>query len=397
MRKTFLVYLVSMAAFFGPFTQTLYSPLLPELAKQLQASQDAVNLTISIYPIFFACMQLVYGPLIDRYGRRKILLIGFMFYVCATIGAAMSETVEQLILFRALQAMGVAVGSVAAITIIGDLFEGDGRGRSMGIYQMLVALGPGLGPVAGGIIGQHYGVDRLFWLLFAFSLAFWLVLFLCLPETKSAHVRSGQFRLRQMTAVLTHRVGLAIVALGSIQYAVFYTLLVLLPSIVVDVYALTPSRIGWMFLPISACIVIGSIIGGRLQEHLEAKKLLLLLATLNMMSVLLFALTASISVPLLNVSLSMFGLSLGLSLPVQLTLLANELPNHRASSTGVYNFFRYIWMTIGPVAGTVFYRFGYKAEFYVFMFIFICVLLFIYLRFFGTSFSSQSSEERRSL
>lgn len=121
-----------------------------------------------------------------------MLLIGFMFYVCATIGA-LSDTVTQLIIFRAPQAMGVAVGSVAPITIIGDLFEGQKRGRSMGIYQMLVALGPGLGPVVGGIVGQHYGVDHLFWLLFAVSLLFWLILFLGLPETWTPHVNGDNF------------------------------------------------------------------------------------------------------------------------------------------------------------------------------------------------------------
>ncbi|WP_342553408.1 MFS transporter [Paenibacillus sp. FSL R7-0652] len=390
MRRSLLVYLVSLAAFFGPFTQTLYSPLLPELAKKLQTSQDAVNLSIAIYPIFFACMQLVYGPLLDRYGRRKMLLIGFMFYVCATIGAALSDTVTQLIIFRALQAMGVAVGSVAAITIIGDLFEGQKRGRSMGIYQMLVALGPGLGPVVGGIVGQHYGVDHLFWLLFAVSLLFWLILFLGLPETWTPHVNGGQFRLQQMTAVLTHRIGLAIVVLGSVQYAVFYTLLVLLPNILIDGYDLTPSSIGWLFLPISVCIVIGSMIGGRLQEYVEAKRLLLLLAVLNMMSILLFVMTASLSISTLAISLAIFGLTLGLSLPVQITILADEMPNHRASATGVYNFFRYVWMTIGPIAGTFFYRFGYKIEFLVFVLIFVAVLFFMCSRFFGRTKGSRS-------
>ena len=52
MRKRFLVYLVSTAAFFGPFTQTIYTPMLPEIAEQFHASQNAVNLTVSIYPIF---------------------------------------------------------------------------------------------------------------------------------------------------------------------------------------------------------------------------------------------------------------------------------------------------------------------------------------------------------
>lgn len=125
------------------------------------------------------------------------------------------------------------------------------------------------------------------------------------------------------------------------------------------------------------------MIGGRVQEQVEARKLLWWLATFNMMSVLLFALTASLSIPAMAISLALFGLSLVLSLPVQITILANEMPNHRASATGVYNFFRYVWMTIGPIAGTFFYRFGYRIEFVVFVLIFIAVLFFMYYRFFG--------------
>ncbi|HEY4549132.1 MAG TPA: MFS transporter [Bacillus sp. (in: firmicutes)] len=382
MRKRFLVYLVSTAAFFGPFTQTIYTPMLPEIAEQFHASQNAVNLTVSIYPVFFAFMQLVYGPLIDKYGRRKIMLIGFMFYLFATVGAAMSYTIPYLIIFRALQAMGVAVGSVAAITVIGDLFEGKMRGRSMGIYQMLVAIGPGLGPIFGGFVGQHYGIHHLFWILLGISLALWLVMFVSLPETRTEKSVSERFRLRQMSAVLTHRIGLAIVVLGSVQYSVFYMLLVLLPNILMDLYALTPSQTGLMFLPISICIVIGSLIGGRIQEHFETKKLLLTMATLNMATVFLFAIASSVSLAILIVCISLFGMSLGLSLPLQTTLLANEMPNFRATSTGVYNFFRYVWMTIGPVVGTYLYWLGYELEFYACGVIFAFALIFIYRRFF---------------
>ncbi|WP_159881564.1 MFS transporter [Paenibacillus puerhi] len=391
MSKKFLVFLVSTAAFFGPFTQTIYTPLLPEIAEQFHASQNAVNLTVSIYPIFFAFMQLIYGPLIDKYGRRRILLIGFMFYLFATVGAALSYTVPILIIFRALQAIGVAVGSVAAITIIGDLFEGKMRGRSMGIYQMLVALGPGLGPIFGGFIGQYYGINGLFWFLLGISLALWIVLFFSLPETRTVQGGSDRFRFRQLSAVLTHRIGLGIVVLGSVQYSVFYSLLVLLPNILDDLYALTPSQTGLMFLPISICIVIGSLIGGRIQEHYETKKLLVVLSSFNMASVFLFAIAASVSLPILTVSISVFGIFLGVSLPLQTTLLANVMPLYRATSTGVYNFFRYVWMTIGPVVGTTFYWMGYELEFYAYGIIFACALLFIYRQFFSHTTNIKSS------
>ncbi|MBD0378833.1 MFS transporter [Paenibacillus sedimenti] len=105
-------------------------------------------------------------------------------------------------------------------------------------------------------------------------------------------------------------------------------------------------------------------------------------AFLNMLSILFFAATAALSLRILIVSISLFGVFLGLSLPLQTTLLANVLPQHRATSTGVYNFFRYFWMTIGPVVGTLFYRYGFQLEFYACVIIFACALLFIYRQFF---------------
>jgi DHA1 family bicyclomycin/chloramphenicol resistance-like MFS transporter len=383
MRKKFLVYLVSAVAFFGPFTQTIYTPMLPEIQEQFHASQDAVNLTVSIYQIFFAIMQLVYGPLIDRYGRRKMLLLGILFFLLATVGAALSTSIGSLMLFRALQACGGAVGSVAAITVIGDLFEGKMRGRSMGIYQMLVALGPGFGPIFGGFVGQQYGLHRLFWVLFAISIVLWFALLRFLPETKTESSGEDRFRFRQFSKVLTHRIGLGIIVIGSVQYSIFYSLLILLPSILFDLYELTPGQTGLMFLPISLCIVIGSLVGGRIQEYFNLKKLLMTMVSLNMASVLFFAIVASVSLPILTFSISLFGFFLGLSLPLQTTLLANELPHHRATSTGVYNFFRYVWMTIGPVVGTYFfYRIGFRLEFYAAALIYACSLLFIYRQFF---------------
>jgi MFS transporter, DHA1 family, multidrug resistance protein len=397
MSKKFLVYLVSIVAFFGPFTQTIYTPMLPEIQEQFHASQDAVNLTVSIYPIFFAIMQLVYGPLIDRYGRRKMLLLGILVFLMATVGAALSSSIGSLMIFRALQACGGAVGSVAAITVIGDLFEGRMRGRSMGIYQMLVALGPGLGPIFGGFVGHQYGLHLLFWVLLGISMVLWIALLLFLPETKMEGYGGDRFQFRQFSNVLTHRVGLGIVVIGSVQYSIFYSLLLLLPSILYDLYELTPGQTGLMFLPISLCIVIGSLIGGRIQEHFDLKKLLLTMVSLHMASVLFFAIVAAISLPILTVSISLFGLFLGLSLPLQTTLLANELPQHRATSTGVYNFFRYVWMTVGPVVGTYFfYRIGFRLEFYSAALIFACSLIFIYRQFFFVESKLEKSKQHSS-
>jgi len=165
MNKKLITYLVSFAAFFGPFTQSIYTPLLPQVKQQFHTSEYGVNLTISIFTFVMAFMQIVYGPLVDNLGRKKILLPGIALYIVASMGAAYANSIGLLLVCRVLQAGGIAVGSVVATTVIGDLYEGAPRGRAMGTFQMLVALGPAVGPVIGGFVGQFFGFHGVFWVL----------------------------------------------------------------------------------------------------------------------------------------------------------------------------------------------------------------------------------------
>ena len=149
MNRNLLIYLVSFAAFLGPFTQSIYTPMLPEIQRHFHTSAFVVNLTISIFTLGLAAMQPVYGPLADIKGRRKVLLAGILIYTGASAGAAVSSSIWWLIFFRALQAVGIAAGSVIATTVIGDLFRDKRLGRAMGTFQMLVTFGPVAGPVIG--------------------------------------------------------------------------------------------------------------------------------------------------------------------------------------------------------------------------------------------------------
>jgi MFS family permease len=162
MKRQLVVYLVSLAAFLGPFTQTVYTPILPEVTAALATSSFWINLTISIFTFCLAMMQIVYGPLTDRKGRRTVLLAGIGIYVAASLGCFFSTSIYALLCFRALQAVGIAAGSVVAATVIGDLFAGKERGRAMGTFQMMVSLGPVVGPIAGGFLAEHFPFHAVF-------------------------------------------------------------------------------------------------------------------------------------------------------------------------------------------------------------------------------------------
>ncbi|OCA87227.1 MFS transporter [Pseudobacillus wudalianchiensis] len=384
MNKKWIVYVVAFAAFFGPFTQTIYAPLIPEVQRQFHTSEFVINLTISIFTLVLALMQIVYGPLADRLGRRKIMLPGILIYIGASIGAALSPSIPVLIFFRALQAAGIAVGSVVATTVIGDLFTGKQLGRSMGTFQMMVSLGPVVGPVIGGIVGEISGFHGVFWVLAATGVIMWLLTYKFLPETKTADSGGSRISIRDFYLILKHPVGSSVILLGFVQYFTFYNFLVFMPHLLSEFYHLSASEKGIIFLPMSLGVVIGSFAGSRLQEHFNSKKFLIFSSSLNVIATLLFVMMSSVSLTMLIVSISLFGLCLGLSLPVQTTLLSLAFLHNRATAIGTYNFFRYLGMAAGPMIGAIFYNLGNRIEFIFAAFVFTLVVLFAARQFVRT-------------
>jgi len=357
MSPRLLTFMVAFAAFLGPFTQTVYAPILPELGGALHTTPFLINLSISIFTLVLAFMQIVYGPLVDRSGRKRTLLAGLAIYIVASLGCFLADRIETLLAFRALQAVGIAAGAVVAVTVIGDRFEGAARGRAMGSFQMMVALGPVVGPVVGGFVGEHLDFHYVFLLLAIVGAAALLSNAIWLREIRPAG-EPRAFHPAQYLEVLGNRQGLAIMLLSFVQYYAFYNYLVFMPRVLDAVYGLSASEKGLVFLPLSVAVVIGSYVGGRLLGHWRPRPMLLVTALLNALSLLLFVAVAPLSLVALVVAVTAFGLFLGLSLPVQTSLLMDLYQHNRATAVGSYNFFRFMGMATGPVLGSWLFQDG---------------------------------------
>ncbi|GBC58401.1 MFS transporter [Pseudomonas sp. WS 5018] len=357
MSPRLLTFMVAFAAFLGPFTQTVYAPILPELGGALRTTPFLINLSISIFTLVLAFMQIIYGPLVDRSGRKRTLLAGLAIYIVASLGCFLADRIETLLAFRALQAVGIAAGAVVAVTVIGDRFEGAARGRAMGSFQMMVALGPVVGPVVGGFVGEHLDFHYVFLLLALVGAAALLSNAIWLRETRPAG-EPRAFHPAQYLEVLGNRQGLAIMLLSFVQYYAFYNYLVFMPRVLDAVYGLSASEKGLVFLPLSVAVVIGSYVGGRLLGHWRPRPMLLVTALLNALSLLLFVAVAPLSLVALVVAVTAFGLFLGLSLPVQTSLLMDLYQHNRATAVGSYNFFRFMGMATGPVLGSWLFQDG---------------------------------------
>lgn len=150
-RKGTLVFLAIISAF-PPLTTDLYLPAMPKMVEALATSQAKVNLTMSLFFIFFAGGLIVWGPLSEKFGRKPILLIGSGIYILSSILCAFSQSVDQLILSRILQAFGGSAVTVVAIAIVKDLYDGRQRERVMATVMSMTVIAPMVAPILGAFL-----------------------------------------------------------------------------------------------------------------------------------------------------------------------------------------------------------------------------------------------------
>ncbi|MGA9187106.1 MAG: multidrug effflux MFS transporter [Methanosarcina sp.] len=149
--KGLIVFLALLSAFV-PLSTDLYLPALPTMTTYFHVPEYQINLTLILFFIFYSLATLVWGPLSDKYGRRPILLIGLIGYALASVLCAASLNVNQLILFRVLQAVGGGAASAVAMAIVKDVYEGKKRESILALVQSMVVISPAVAPVVGALL-----------------------------------------------------------------------------------------------------------------------------------------------------------------------------------------------------------------------------------------------------
>jgi len=154
----------------------LYTPSLPHLAVYFETTPAVVKLTMSFNVMAFGLMQLVYGPLSDRFGRRPVMLIGLSGFAVFSLACAASQSIYQLIAARIGQGLFSAAEAVLVYAIIHDLYRNGDRVRALAVYGMAIALGPAAAPVLGGYLQVYLGWRVIFFLIASVALAaVWLI------------------------------------------------------------------------------------------------------------------------------------------------------------------------------------------------------------------------------
>jgi MFS transporter, DHA1 family, multidrug resistance protein len=269
-KTSHLILILGLLTAIGPFSIDMYLPAFPAIAKGLNTDVAQVMLSLSSFFIGISAGQLIYGPLLERFGRKKPLYVGLVIYLFASIGCALATSVSSLILFRFLQALGGCAGMVTSRAIVRDLFEVKENAKIFSLLMLVVAVSPIIAPTVGGYVTAALGWRYVFLMLIVVDIAILTGVYFFLPESKEPN---PNLSLKPMAITkgfweITIDPKFYIYALtGAVASSGIYAYINGSPHVFMELYKVTEQQYGWIF----AIIAIG-IIGSSQINTLVLKK-----------------------------------------------------------------------------------------------------------------------------
>ncbi len=181
-RRFFLILMLGALNTITPISIDMYLPAFPKIAADFHTTIGNVALSASTYFLGFALGQILYGPLLDRFGRKPPLYLGLCLYIIASVGCATSGTIHALLVIRFAQALFGCVASVAALAMVSDFFPPKDSARIISFLMLILGASPMLAPTIGGFIVTSLGWHYVFLLLAAIVLIVLVLIFFFLPE-----------------------------------------------------------------------------------------------------------------------------------------------------------------------------------------------------------------------
>jgi MFS transporter, DHA1 family, multidrug resistance protein len=267
MPSRMLIFSLGVLSAFAPISIDMYLPSLPSIGSSLHANAAEVQLTLATFMFGMGLGQLIYGPLSDRYGRRKPLLFGIALYSLSSLGCALATRIEALIALRFVQALGGAAGPVIARAVVRDLFSGPDIARVLSITTLVMGAAPILAPLLGGAVLAAAGWRANFYLLtcvgvVAALLGYWQLPRARAPQPKAALAASLRRLLSDRQFVLS---ALA----GSFAQVTLFAYISSAPFVMMQLHGLDSHQFAVMF-GVNAAGFIGATQSNRLLlRHFE--------------------------------------------------------------------------------------------------------------------------------
>lgn len=354
-RRVAIIVTLGLLSGLGPFTIDLYLPTFPALKTDLSITDPQVQVTLSATTIGFAVGQLVVGPLSDRFGRRRPLLIAAALHIVASVLVAVAPNVYFLTTMRALQGIGAAGGAVVAMAMARDLFSG----RRLVVMLSRLALVNGLAPIIAPLIGSWMVTlmdwRGVFWALAAYGAVLLVLVLLLIVETRppDERTRGGLSQLRAAyAAVLSDRLFIGAWLTASCAFAGLFSYISTSSVLLQETFGLSETQFGLVFAVCSVGVFAGVQSGSRLTARFGPQWILVGGTTGMILTALALLGLDALGGGYLPLVPAMFGFTLtfGACMPAAQVL---ALQHHRANSGVAASLMGALNMTMAAIVGPV--------------------------------------------
>lgn len=256
-----LILILGLLSAIGPFSIDTYLSGFPSIASDLGVSVDIVSYSLSSFFIGISVGQLIYGPLLDRFGRKTPLIIGLVIYFLASIGCALANSIETLIALRFLQALGGCVGMVAPRAIVRDSFPLQESAKIFSTLILILGVSPIIAPTVGSYMITALGWHSVFWLQGGMGLLLFLAVIFQLAESKKPdpsislkpqHIIPSFYNIFRNPQFFTYAFA------GSMVSGGVYAYLSGSPFVFMKMYHVSEQQYGWIFGFLAGGLILSS-------------------------------------------------------------------------------------------------------------------------------------------
>lgn len=278
-KKFYLILILGLLTAIGPFSIDMYLPAFPDIAVNLHSTVAQVMLSLSSFFIGISVGQLIYGPLLERLGRKKPLYAGLCIYLLASVGCAMAKSVDALIWFRLLQALGGCAGMVAARAIVRDLFEVHENAKVFSLLMLVVAVSPIIAPTLGGYLTAAFGWRYVFAVLIGVDVLILAGVYFLLPESREPDpnfsLRPGAIT-RNFWSILKHPHFYTYALTGAVAYGGLCAYISGSPHVFMELFRVSEKQYGWVFAIIALGIISASQLNNLALKKTSSERIILI-------------------------------------------------------------------------------------------------------------------------
>ena len=315
----------------------IFLPSLPSMARHFGVEYHLIQLSVSLYLAMTAVVQLMIGPLADRYGRRSVLLIITAIFVVASVGTILAPGYVSFMICRMAQA-AIAVGFVLSRAIVRDMVPEDQAASMIGYVTMGMSVVPMAGPVIGGALDEIFGWQATFALLALSGIGLFALIWADLGETGGRRQTSFLDQAREYPDLFRSQRFWGYCLSAAFASGAFFSYLGGAPFVGSDIFGLSPAALGIYFGAPAVGYMAGNFLSGLFSVRVGLNRMMLAgaLVTLAGMTVLALVTLAGFVSPLIFFGFTtLIGLGNGILLPSANAGMLSVRPALAASAAGI--------------------------------------------------------------